>query len=166
MGRSSRIVFVAVVVIAVGVIAFTLVHHARASHANGSALATSTTKVDEANLPHVVFDCTAANHSGEDALVRPKSITIACADGGIGVKDLVWTSWTQSAAQGRGIVYENNCIPYCAAGTFSFTPATVTLSTPTQTTAGLFFSKMTVFYEKPGPDGRWIDHFTVPLPPQ
>ena len=70
----------------------------------------------------VVFDCT-----GQHALVRPKTIVLACADGNALVDRLAWTSWTPGLASARGTLVQNDCTPYCAAGHFHRYPALVVL---------------------------------------
>jgi hypothetical protein len=34
--------------------------------------------------------------------VRPATITLACADNGLGIQHMTWTSWTADAATGQG----------------------------------------------------------------
>jgi hypothetical protein len=50
--------------------------------------------------------------------VRPSSVTLACGDGNFYVTSLRWTSWGPRSAAGTGIGHQNDCTPYCAAGTF------------------------------------------------
>jgi hypothetical protein len=47
---------------------------------------------------------------------KPKAITFTCADGGLYLDKIQWTSWTQKGATGTGIFYENLCEPSCAEG--------------------------------------------------
>lgn len=47
---------------------------------------------------------------------KPKAITLTCADGGLYVDKIQWTSWSQKGATGTGIFYENLCEPSCAEG--------------------------------------------------
>ncbi len=47
---------------------------------------------------------------------KPKAITLTCADGGLYVDRIQWTSWSQKGATGTGIFYENLCEPSCAEG--------------------------------------------------
>ena len=47
---------------------------------------------------------------------KPKVITFTCADAGLYVDKIRWTSWSQSGATGTGIFYENLCEPSCAEG--------------------------------------------------
>ena len=52
------------------------------------------------------------------AIVRPRSIVIACADANFYATGLKWTRWDASGAEGTGVGHENDCKPYCAAGRF------------------------------------------------
>ncbi len=47
---------------------------------------------------------------------KPKAITLTCADGGLYVDRIRWTSWSQKGATGSGNFYENLCEPSCAEG--------------------------------------------------
>ncbi len=58
----------------------------------------------------VVLDCTG------QAQVKPGTITLACADNGIGLTHLHWTSWTPELASAYGTEWRNDCKPNCAAG--------------------------------------------------
>ena len=115
--------------------------------------------------PGVIWDCTAPPPQGQMAKAMPTSIVVTCADNGIGVQDLVWTSWTTTSASGSGRLWENNCAPSCALGTFGYYPASITLSGPVTTAKGVLFSRLSVNYTTTGPDGHTTDHFMLPLPP-
>ena len=52
----------------------------------------------------------------ETAEYKPESITITCADGGIFVEKIQWSTWSQEGAAGTGIFSENLCQPNCAEG--------------------------------------------------
>ena len=94
------------------------------------------------------------------------SIVIACADDGIRFESLSWSSWTQTSAVGSGQLWENDCIPYCAAGTFRQYPASVTLSNPVDSVNGSVFSSLVASFTVAGPNGRpKTESFSLPLPP-
>jgi hypothetical protein len=65
----------------------------------------------------VVLDCSLK------PVVAPSTFTIACADGGIGVQRLHWTSWTPKLASGYGTFWQNDCVPDCANGHFHYYPS-------------------------------------------
>ncbi|MFJ9822751.1 hypothetical protein ACIRSU_00020 [Streptomyces sp. NPDC101160] len=62
--------------------------------------------------------------------VRPADFLLACGDGNNRLTGLHWTSWGPRSATGTGTDLVNDCVPYCAAGTFRSYPVTVTLSRP------------------------------------
>ena len=47
---------------------------------------------------------------------KPKAITFTCADAGLYVDKIEWSSWSQNGATGTGIFHENLCKPSCAEG--------------------------------------------------
>lgn len=65
-----------------------------------------------------------------NAVSKPRSIIIACGDGGLFLTSLRWRHWTERTTTARGIAHANDCKPYCAAGTFHTYPARVRLSRP------------------------------------
>ncbi len=102
----------------------------------------STSGSSLSSLPRVYsFGC-----AGEaPPTLDPASVPVACADGSAVLTHLVWSSWTESEASGRGTLELNNCTPSCADGTFSPYAATVTLSDPmTSRTQGEVFAMLVV----------------------
>jgi hypothetical protein len=75
--------------------------------------------------PGVVADCTSAPPYRPS--VRPATITLACADAGLGVEHMTWDNWTSSVATGQGRLWENLCKPSCAGGHIETMRAKVTL---------------------------------------
>jgi hypothetical protein len=53
---------------------------------------------------------------GHAPLVRPTSITLACANRSFTVQKLKWRYWTEISAAGTGRGYVNDCVPNCAGG--------------------------------------------------
>jgi hypothetical protein len=68
----------------------------------------------------------------ETALYKPESITITCADGGIFVEKIQWSTWNKEGATGRGIYSENLCEPNCAEGERVTALVKLTLSNMTE----------------------------------
>ena len=97
---------------------------------------------------------------------RPSSIVLACADAGIGVQDLTWTGWKPASATGRGVFWENECVPTasCGSAQFSRYPVTVTLSAVKASTDGPWFSRLTVTWEAGRPANQTPDSFTLTPP--
>jgi hypothetical protein len=75
---------------------------ATATHA-GSATAAS---------HYVVLNC------ADKAQVKPGTIILACADHGLYLASLHWTSWTPELASAYGTEWQNDCKPDCADGHF------------------------------------------------
>ena len=72
-------------------------------------------------LQYVVPAC-----SGK-AQVKPGTIELACADDGLGLKGLHWTSWTPQLASAYGTEWENDCESSCARGHIHDYPVVVEL---------------------------------------
>ena len=68
----------------------------------------------------------------ETAIYKAESITITCADGGIFVEKIQWSTWGKEGATGRGIYSENLCEPNCAEGKRVTAPVNITLSNLTE----------------------------------
>ena len=82
---------------------------------------------------------------------EPAQYTLACGDGGAGVKDVRWTSWTPAGATGRGTYYANACVPDCAAGHYRFTPVAIRLGGAVLIAGEPRFTDVTI--AAPGIDG-------------
>jgi hypothetical protein len=59
-------------------------------------------------------------------VTEPSSYVLACADDGLGLASLHWTTWTSHFAAAYGTLYENDCTPNCADGHFHDYPVIVT----------------------------------------
>jgi hypothetical protein len=68
----------------------------------------------------------------ETPIYKPESITITCADGGIYVEKIRWSTWDEEGATGIGIYSENLCEPNCAEGKRVIAPVKLTLSNLTE----------------------------------
>jgi len=68
----------------------------------------------------------------ETAQYKPAAITITCADGGIFVEKIQWSTWSQEGATGTGIYSENLCEPNCAEGERITAPVKLTLTNLTK----------------------------------
>jgi hypothetical protein len=99
------------------------------------------------------------------ARTEPASWTFACADYGVVLYNMHWTSWTSHLASGYGTVYENDNYPSHADGKVYKVPAIVTLwgsarvaghprdRTYTEMTL-IFPGKRPAVYEKI--NGKWV----------
>src|SRR5271157_573456 len=92
--------------------------------------------------PQVIADCASPT-------VEPTTIVLACADYDSLLEEITWSSWTAHGARGTGVYTYNDCIPYCARGTFHSAPATVTVRAPVSTSAGVEFTLVTWTFSDP-----------------
>jgi hypothetical protein len=110
--KRGRLVVAIASGLAMGGLALGLTLSARATPAVPAATVRS--------APTVVFDC-----PGQRALVKPAAYILTCADANSYLSKLAWTSWTPGVASATGVLEENDCTPYCAAGHFHSYPAVV-----------------------------------------
>ena len=61
---------------------------------------------------------------------RPRSVVVACGDGNLQLRRMRWRSWNRRVTRGRGTALINDCIPYCAEGSFHRVPIQVRLDKP------------------------------------
>lgn len=64
------------------------------------------------------------------ALTRPKTVTLACADAGVVLSKLSWSSFGGNTARAKGQISINTCEPNCAAGATKTYPVLVAASKP------------------------------------
>lgn len=105
----------------------------------------------------VVFDCPGQ----AKALVKPRNFILTCADANSVLGKLSWTSWTPGVASATGVLSENDCTPYCAAGHFHSFPALVILwgDTAVKNHPGEHcYAKMTIILTGARP--RYYDYLT------
>jgi len=105
----------------------------------------------------VVFDCPGQ----AKALVKPRNFILTCADANSVLAKLSWTSWTPGVASATGVLEENDCTPYCAAGHFHSFPALVILwgDTAVKNHPGEHcYAKMTIILTGTRP--RYYDYLT------
>ncbi len=91
----------------------------------------------------VVINC--ADH----AQTRPRSYILGCADGGVYISKMSWTSWGSAAAFGSGTFDYKVCIPSCVAGHLATFPALAALwrAEPLPSDPGdLYFTRMTLIF--------------------
>ena len=90
----------------------------------------------------------------ETAQYKPESITITCADGGIFVEKIQWSTWSKEGATGTGIYTENLCEPNCAEGKRVTAPVKLTLSNVTEY-KGEFYLRTIDISTQNGKDFPW-----------
>ena len=95
----------------------------------------------------LTWDCEIAEY-------KPESITITCADGGVFVEKIQWSSWSQDGATGTGIYSENLCEPNCAEGTRVTAPVKLTLSNLTEYKGKIYLRTIDISTQN-GKDFPW-----------
>ncbi|MFH8974447.1 hypothetical protein [Streptomyces sp. NPDC017890] len=88
--------------------------------------------------------------------VRPETFLLACGDGNSRLVSLHWIRWDGNTAVGRGTNAVNDCVPYCAAGTFHSYPVSVRLDQPRaweKDPGEQHYTRMTLTYTDGRPDG-------------
>lgn len=113
-------------------------------------------------LPGVIADCTSP--PPYRLSTRPSAITLACADDGLGVEEMTWTSWTTSAATGHGTFWEKLCKPSCATGKIGTYPVAVRVSAVKTSSQGPWFSRLTVTWEATRPPSPVPDSLLLTPP--
>jgi hypothetical protein len=63
----------------------------------------------------------------ESRVQKPSEIVLPCADAGIYVDQIQWSTWERAGAVGAGIFHVNDCDPDCADGTMHQAPVRVEL---------------------------------------
>jgi PKD repeat protein len=110
-----------------------------------------------------VLDC------GEGAaLVRPASLTLACADEGELAEHLVWSSWTATSASATGTVTWKDCVTMCVSATqWKSTSADLTLADPvSEPGQGVLFTRLNLDVTGSTPAGfqRTVAFSEAPVP--
>ncbi len=85
---------------------------------------------------------------------KPETLMIMCADGGIYIEKILWDSWSQDGATGRGIYSENLCDPSCAEGKRVTAPVILRLSNLTEH-KGKFYLRTLDISTLDGKDFPW-----------
>jgi hypothetical protein len=111
---------------------------------SGSPATTHAAASARATTPrYVVLNCS------NKPVVEPAAYVITCADAGIRLKALRWTSWTPKLASGYGTFLENDCKPSCAEGHFHSYPSLQVLwgsATVSGHPADRRYTKLTVIF--------------------
>jgi hypothetical protein len=85
---------------------------------------------------------------------KPESILITCADGGIYVEKIKWSTWSQEGATGSGNFSENLCEPSCAEGKRVTAPVNLILSNLTEQN-GKYYLRTLDITTSDGKDFPW-----------
>jgi hypothetical protein len=85
---------------------------------------------------------------------KPELIFFTCADGGLYVEKIKWSTWSIDGATGIGIFSENLCEPSCAEGKRVEAPVNLTLSNLTEQ-YGKFYLRTLDISTSNGKDFPW-----------
>jgi hypothetical protein len=85
---------------------------------------------------------------------KPELIMITCADGGLYVEKIKWSTWTKDGATGIGILSENLCEPSCAEGQRVEAPVNLGLTNLTEQN-GKFYLRTLDISTSDGKDFPW-----------
>lgn len=97
-----------------------------------------------------------------NAVVKPKSIVIACADANIAVNDITWSSWTLNDAKGKGTLVWNTCLPEtCADGIVEEYPVRITLGRVASGPSLSIFSGMRLTFTGNAPAGLTSGYYIL-----
>jgi len=85
---------------------------------------------------------------------KPELIFLTCADGGLYVEKIKWSTWTKDGATGSGIFSENLCEPSCAEGRREEAQVNLSLSNLTEHN-GKYFLRTLDISAANGKDFPW-----------
>jgi hypothetical protein len=98
-------------------------------------------------------------------VVKPKQIVVTCADAGVTVMSIKWTSWTMNGAKGVGMLAWNTCLPQtCVDGIVQKYKVKVTLGGVASGPNVSVFSQMTLAFPKGGPAAAETSTYTLDRP--
>jgi hypothetical protein len=85
----------------------------------------------------------------QDGTVKPRTIAFG-AGGSLFLRGLRWSDWGQTAAEGQGIRWADNCRPDCASGAYLKSKATLVLSGIKVHDGFRYFSRLTMRWTASG----------------
>ena len=104
----------------------------------------------------VIVNCIA------NPVTQPKQIVVTCADAGVAVTKINWTSWTANAARGTGTLTWNTCLPKtCVAGIVEKYKVRISLGRVASGPGINVFSRMTLAFPEGGPAAAETATYTL-----
>ena len=123
---------------------------------NTSATVSDTVASDSAPVEAFISDC------GYGYSQKPSSITLTCADGGMYIEQISYSSWDDTSASASGILYSNSCDPDCASGVLIPNPVEISISdTKYDANNKLIFSTLTITAENELYNGTNTESFDI-----
>ena len=96
------------------------------------------------------------------AVAKPKEIVLACADAGIMIDRIRWTSWTPDRATGLGTLVWNTCLPTdCASGVVEKYRVRITLGGVASGEGVDVFSQAALRFPQGGPAALETGSYTL-----
>lgn len=96
---------------------------------------------------------------------KPSSITITCADGGVSINKITWSTWTANSARGTGTLAWNTCLPKtCVDGIVETYRVRITMGRVASAPNEAVFTQATLRFPKGGPAGLETGSYTIDNP--
>ncbi len=128
---------------------------------NTSATVNETVSSDPAPVEAFISEC------GYGYSQKPSSITLTCADGGMYIEQITYSSWDNTTATAKGIFYSNTCDPDCASGVIIPNPVEISISdTRYDANNKLIFSVLTITAEDELYNGSNTETFDIGIEPE
>jgi hypothetical protein len=123
---------------------------------NTSTTVSDTVASDSAPVEAFISDC------GYGYSQKPSSITLTCADGGMYIEQITYSSWDDTSASANGILYSNSCDPDCASGVIIPNPVEISFSdTKYDANNKVIFSMLTITAENELYNGTNTESFDI-----
>ena len=111
---------------------------------------------------YLVGDC---QHSQR----RPSTVIVTCADAGLSIQKITWSSFGGATASASGSAHINSCTPNCTAGKFSVYSVQITASKPRRCREGRSdYRQLKLTYTAKRPPGvarsKSSQTYTLPCP--
>ena len=98
---------------------------------------------------------------------KPSSITLTCADGGMYIDQIDYSSWDNNSASATGIFFSNDCDPDCASGSLISNPVSIEISGTKQDANGkTIFTDLTITAENELYNGTNQATFDIGIDPE
>jgi hypothetical protein len=111
--------------------------------------------------PYQVF----INDCGVGDSQQPMQITLTCADGGMYLDEIKWTTWTSKQARGSAIYNENTCKPECASGKMERVQVEVIADQAVRAATGeVIFTRIKITSSIKLPNGLKSQYFDISPP--
>ena len=98
---------------------------------------------------------------------KPSQITLTCADGGMYIDQIKYSSWDNNSASATGIFFSNDCDPDCASGSMISNPVKIEISGTRQDANGsVIFTDLAITAENELFNGTKKASFDIGIEPE